>query len=105
MPNQFIAGVWEGDDLDIWERTEAFNSNALVSKALGFTFDNSALMSEYTAMVNIYNEYADQLEMGFLNPDEGIPEMVERLKASGLEKYMAEKQAQLDAWAEENGIS
>ena len=62
-------------------------------------------MSEYTAMVNIYNEYADQLEMGFLNPDEGIPEMVERLKASGLEKYMAEKQAQLDAWAEENGIS
>ena len=33
-------------------------------------------MSEYTAMVNIYNEYADQLEMGFLNPDEGIPEMV-----------------------------
>ena len=105
MPNQFIAGVWEGDDLDVWERTEEFNSNALVSKALGFTFDNSALMSEYTAMVNIYNEYADQLEMGFLNPDEGIPEMVERLKASGLEKYMAEKQAQLDAWAEENGIS
>lgn len=105
MPNQFIAGVWEGDDLDVWERTEAFNSNAMISKALGFTFDNSMLMSEYTAMVNIYNEYADQLEMGFLNPDEGIPEMVERLKASGLEKYIAEKQAQLDAWAEANGIS
>ena len=105
MPNQFIAGVWEGDDLDIWEKTESFNDNALVSKALGFTFDNSALMNEYTAMVNVYNEYSKQLEMGFLNPDEGIPEMVERLKAAGLDKYIAEKQAQLDAWASENGIS
>ena len=105
MPNQFIAGVWEGDDLDIWEKTESFNDNALVSKALGFTFDNSALMNEYTAMVNVYNEYSKQLEMGFLNPDEGIPEIVERLKAAGLDKYIAEKQAQLDAWASENGIS
>lgn len=105
MPNQFIAGVWEGDDLDIWEKTESFNDNALVSKALGFAFDNSSLMNEYTAMVNIYNEYSKQLEMGFLDPDKGIPEMVERLKGAGLEKYIAEKQAQLDAWADENGIS
>ena len=105
MPNQFIAGVWEGNDLDMWEQMEEFNNNALTSKALGFTFDNSSVINEYTALVNVYNEYQKQLEYGFLNPDEGIPEMVERLKDAGLDKYIAEKQAQLDAWAEENGVS
>ena len=105
MPNQFIAGVWEGDDLGIWDEMEEFNNTASTSKALGFTFDNSELMNEYTAMVNIYNEYQKQLEMGFLNPDEGIPEMVQRLKDAGLDKYIAEKQVQLDAWAEENGVA
>lgn len=104
-PNQFIAGVWEGDPLDIWEEMEEFNNNALTSKALGFSFDNTSVINEFTALTNIYNEYQKQLEMGFLDPEKGIPEMVQRMKDSGLDKYMAEKQAQLDEWAKLNGVS
>ncbi|MBQ1312624.1 MAG: ABC transporter substrate-binding protein [Blautia sp.] len=104
MPNQFIARIWEGDSLDLWERMQAYNDNAVTSKAMGFTFDNSDLAAEYTAMTNVYSEYSHQLELGFLDPEVGIPELVDRLKAAGLEDYMAEKQAQLDAWAEANGV-
>jgi len=104
MPNQFIARIWEGDSLDLWERMQSYNDNALASKAMGFTFDNSNVTAEYTALTNAYSEYQRQLELGFLNPDEGIPKLVERLKAAGLDDYIAEKQAKLNEWAEANGI-
>ena len=99
MPNEFITGVWAGTDLDIWEKTRAFNSEAAVSKALGFMFDNSEFMTEYTALSNIYQEYRDQIEFGMLDPDVAVPEMLEKMKKAGLEEYMNEKQRQLDAWA------
>ena len=102
--NQFIARVWEGDPLDIWETMQKFNDEAQASIAMGFTWDNSDVSAEYTALTNVYSEYQAQLELGFVDPDVVIPEMEERLKAAGLEHYMAEKQAALDAWAEVNGI-
>jgi putative aldouronate transport system substrate-binding protein len=105
LPNQFIAGVWEGNPLSLWDDMLVFNDNALVSKALGFTFDSTALAAEFTALTNIYTEYRRQLEYGFLDPAVGIPEMVARMERAGLSAYITEKQAQLDAWAAANGIS
>lgn len=104
MPNQFIAGAWEGDPLDIWENMQEFNDNAQATKAMGFTWDNSEYSAEYTALVNVYNEYQAQLELGFVDPDVAVPEMLEKLKAAGLDTYMAAKQEALNAWAAENGI-
>ena len=104
MPNQFIARIWEGDSLDLWERMQAYNDGALASKAMGFVFDNSDVSAEYTALTNVYSEYAAQLELGFLDPEVGIPQLVERLKAAGLDDYIAAKQAQLNEWAAANGI-
>ncbi len=104
MPNEFIAGVWEGNAPDIWVETKKMNDNAIKSLAMGFSFDNSALTAEYTALNNIYEEFRYQLEYGFLNPETGIPEMVERMEKAGLEKYILEKQNQLNAWAKTKGI-
>jgi putative aldouronate transport system substrate-binding protein len=104
MPNQFIAGVWEGNELDLWDQMQAFNQSALKSKAMGFTFNNSELTTEYTALANIYAEYQRQLEFGFLDPAVGIPEMVERMNKAGLEKYIAAKQEQIDQWAVSAGV-
>lgn len=104
MPNQFIAEIWEGDGLDVWERMEKFNNGAVTSKALGYSFDNSAVSAEYTALTNVFNEYVNALIFGFTNPETGIPELVEKLKAAGLEKYMEAKQASLDAWAAANNV-
>lgn len=104
MPNYFITNVWDGDPLDVYEQTAAFNDNAQKSKALGFTWDNSDYSSEFTALTNVYDECAPALAYGFVDPKKGIPEFVSKLKAAGLDEYMAAKQKALDDWAATNGI-
>jgi len=100
LPNQFIARIWEGDELTLWERMQSFNDNADTSKAMGFTWDNSDVSNEYSALTNVYEEYRKQLELGFVDPEVVIPEMVERMKAAGLEKYMQAKADALKTWAD-----
>lgn len=105
LPNQFIANIWEGDSLDIWDKMATFNSDSEKSKALGFTFDNSEVAAEYTALTNVYNEYVKSIAWGFTEPESGIAELTEKLEAAGLSTYMEAKQAALDEWAEANGVS
>ena len=105
FPNQYITEVWVGQELNVYEETEKFNDNSKKSKALGFSFDNSSVMTEYTALVNVQNEYINQIMLGFVEPEAALKEMNEKLYAAGLEKYMAEKQKQLDVWAAANGVA
>lgn len=95
-PAQFKAGVWEGDDLDLWDRIDAFNNNAMVSNGSGFIFDTTPVSTQYTAVTNVYNEYQKSIEYGVLDPDTAIPEMNEKMKTAGLEDIIAEKQKQFD---------
>lgn len=98
-PNQFASTVPVGNSADLWEQTEKFNNEARKSPAAGFAFDSTAIATELTAVSNVYSEYQRSLEFGFVDPETVIPEMLEKLNAAGLQKIIAEKQAQLDAWA------
>lgn len=104
MPNYFISHVWKGDPLDVYDLTKTFNDSSPKSKALGFAWDNGDYSSEFTALTNVYTEYAPALTFGFTDPATGIPELVEQLKSAGLEDYMAAKQKALNEWAEVNGV-
>ena len=106
LPNSYIAHSWVGDPLDLGAKIMEFNDGARKSLALGFTFDNSDLVTEYTALQNVYDEYAKTLLFGFVDPDDpekGIDAFNEALYAVGLQKYMDAKAEALAAWAEENG--
>ncbi len=109
--NEFNAHVWETNDADIWEQTRKWNEVGNpdmpyhVSKAYGFRFNSEPVQNELAAVTNVYKEYNMSLECGLLNPDEVLEEMNERLYAAGLQKILDEKQAQIDAWAQTNGIS
>lgn len=105
MPNECISHVWETNSPDIWERTIKWNEAAAKSKALGFSWDNTAYAAEFTAMQNADAEYRWTIGYGALDPEVTIPEFVEKLKAGGLEVYMAAKQEALNEWAAANGIS
>lgn len=98
-PNQFLAYIPKGQPADLWEQYDKMNAAAKRSLAEGFVFDNSSVQNEYIALTNVWEEYAAQLMFGFVDPDEKTPELVEKLKAAGLDTYMAEKQRQLDEWA------
>jgi putative aldouronate transport system substrate-binding protein len=80
-----------------------FNNNAPTSLAMGFTFDNTEYAAEYAALQNVYDEYANQLLYGFLEPEEGSAKFNEELRKAGLDEYIAEKARQLEEWAAENG--
>ncbi len=98
LPNQYICPVWVGDSPELGSMIMDFNAQAETSIALGFTFDNSAYTAEYAALQNIYDEYANQLLFGFLDPVSGTAEFNTKLRKAGLNRYIAEKQRQFDVW-------
>ncbi len=97
--NQFLSYTFEGDNPDIWKETDEFNKNAIKSKALGFTFDSSPVKTEFASVTNVMNQYRLGLETGTLDPDKALPDFIAKLKSAGIDKIVAEKQKQLDAWA------
>ncbi|MCC3374468.1 ABC transporter substrate-binding protein [Cohnella sp. REN36] len=99
--NNALAGVWEGTPADIWEQMKKFNDSAIFSKALGFTFDASPVKTEVAAATNVLNQYKVGLESGTLDPAL-LTEFNGKMKAAGLDRIIAEKQKQLDAWAAAN---
>lgn len=96
--NQFLSYTFEGTDPDVWEKTREWNDQAEKSRAMGFTFDPENVRTELATLNNVVNEYAPGLYTGSLDPDEALPEFQQKLKASGIDKVIAEKQAQLDEW-------
>lgn len=99
LPNQYITYVWEGNSPTLWQDLKNFNDNAIKSAANGFTFDPTNVATEMTSVQNVYDEYQTSLEYGFIDPDTGIEEMNAKMMDAGLDKIIAEKQRQLDAWA------
>lgn len=100
LPNQFITHVWDGSDPNLWQNIKAFNNNAQKSAALGFSFDTTNVATEVTSVQNVYDEYQKMIEYGFIDPTTGIQEMNDKMMTAGLDKIIAEKQAQLDVWAQ-----
>ncbi len=102
--NEFNSYVWEGNDPDVWEQTDEWNQTGYTSKAFGFRFYNVPVANEIAAVQNVYDQYRMALECGVVDPEETLAEMNEQLYAAGLQTIMDEKQSQLDAWCEANGV-
>jgi putative aldouronate transport system substrate-binding protein len=100
--NQFLSYVFNGDDPKIWEKTDEANKKAIKSKALGFSFNAEPVKTEYAAVTNVVNQYKMALETGSVDPEKILPEFIAKLKSSGMDKIIAEKQKQLDEWAKQN---
>jgi putative aldouronate transport system substrate-binding protein len=100
--NQFNSYILKTEDPQKWDKFKQFNDKATVSKAMGFTFDPTPVQNEINACTNIYNQYKAGLLSGSLDVDKNLPLMVDKLKSNGLEKIIAEKQKQLDKWAQAN---
>ncbi|MCY9691784.1 ABC transporter substrate-binding protein [Paenibacillus alginolyticus] len=100
--NNFLTYVWEGTDPKIWDLTKAHNDKAIKSKAVGFTFNVDPVKTELAAATNVINQYKVGLESGTLDPAL-TAEFNAKLKTAGLDKIIAEKQKQIDAWAKTAG--
>ena len=90
-----VVGGLSGEEK---EKNMEDNYAGRISNYYGFLWDYGSLEAEYTACANIVEEYKRALWVGAVDVEETLAEMNERLYAAGLDKLMAEKQAQLDEW-------
>jgi putative aldouronate transport system substrate-binding protein len=102
MGNQFLSHVWQGNPLDIWKQMKEFNDSAEPSPAMGFNFDNTAVITEIAACTAVVNQYRVNLATGSVDIAM-LDEFNVRLKQAGIDKIIAEKQKAFDAWREANG--
>ena len=97
--NQTVGHVWFGNDPDYWQEQTDFNNNAIRSSAYGFTYDSAKERNQVTAATNVVSKYHNALMCGALDPEATLPVFIQELKDAGIDDIIAEKQAQLDAWA------
>ncbi len=101
LPNQYLCYVWEGNEPDLWEKTEEFNRCAQKSKGLGFSFTEGEYASACREIERIAEKYSAALERGWANPEIILPAMLEELKAAGAEEVQRAIQQQLEQYWEE----
>lgn len=89
---------WNTESATYAEDLIKSNNNAVKSNAIGFAFNTETVTNEITQLDNVCSKYQIGLECGVLDPDKYLPEFQKALKEAGLEKVIAEKQAQLDAF-------
>src|SRR5699024_413260 len=81
------------------------NANALSSPALGFYFDTTNVADQLAACTATWLTYKSLLVTGAGDPDTVVPEMLDALRADGLDEIIAEAQTQLDAYVASNGAA
>ena len=83
------------------KKMNEYVSDATVASHMGFVFNTDAVANEIAACNNVIAEY-NGLDTGAYGTEEAtlkaVDEFVAKLKANGLDKIIAEVQAQVDAW-------
>ncbi|MCD9024626.1 ABC transporter substrate-binding protein [Cohnella silvisoli] len=95
--NQFLNYVWDTEASNKWDQFKNFNRGAKLSPALGFTFNAQPVKSQTASLVTVRSKYIAGLETGAIDPSKAA-EFQKKEKANGLDKVLAEKQKQLNAF-------
>ncbi|MDQ0090366.1 putative aldouronate transport system substrate-binding protein [Paenibacillus anaericanus] len=78
------------DNYAIWD------DEAILSDALGFRFNNEKVKNIETALREVAGKQLAAIRSGFVDFETGYPKAIEKLKAAGIDEYVAEVQRQLD---------
>lgn len=101
-PNRKLASRWVSSLGDIPSMPVAA---AYRSPAMGFMFDTDAVRQESNRCLAVVSKYNNALLCGYLDPEAAIPAFLQELEMAGIDTIIQEKQAQLNAWREAQGVS
>ena len=79
--DQFNALYREGQGENDWELTEEINNSAEPSEALGFSFDSTSVQTQLASVSAVVDEYYSSLATGVVNPEEVLPEFLNKTGA------------------------
>lgn len=96
--NEFLTYIWEGYPEDLWAQVKRVNDTALRSIAYGFQYDATPVSREVRQCSTVADRYTSLLLNGIGDVDTLLTQLNTELKAAGIDRIMAEKQRQLDAW-------
>lgn len=102
LGNNMLLFLNPNDPDDKWEQFKKFNAEGVNSPILSFNFDSTKVATEMAAVQNVKEQFWSSLMTGTVDPAEYLPKAIEKFKEAGLDKVIAEAQAQLDAWRAEN---
>ena len=100
--NQFNAYLKGDQPDDVWEQTIALNESSEVSPLLGFVFDQEPVQNQIAQCQSVVDQYYKSIVTGSVDPDQYIPEFLDKLEQAGASEIIAEKQSQLDEWVANN---
>lgn len=98
LGNLFITYTLENEPDTKWDEFKKFNDESKPSPALGFKFNSDPVSAEIAGLRNILDEFGPAVYSGSVEPSEYLPKLNEKLKATGIDKIVAEMQKQIDEW-------
>ena len=98
-PNITISRPWAPDPADTYQAWLDTNESCKKSPALGFSFDAANVADEISACSSVVDQYLNSLMLDIGDTDALYKEFLDALDRAGIDDIIAEKQAQLDAWA------
>lgn len=101
LGNMYLTYLHKEEPADKWEAFKKFNDSAKVSPTFGFNFDVDPVKTEVAAISAISREFYPAIMTGSVDPNEYLPKAMEKMKAAGLDKVIAEAQKQFDKWKAE----
>jgi putative aldouronate transport system substrate-binding protein len=81
-------------DDDVIDEYRNWDQGSILQKDIGFVFNLDPVSVEYAQIENVVSEYIYPIVYGFVDYDTAWPEAQRRLKAAGIDKYIAEFQKQ-----------
>lgn len=98
MGNITLLPPTKDEGPDFWDTFKAYYGAADSIPVLGFTFDNTNVANEMAALTNVYAQYSLALSSGAVDVETVLPEFLQRLEDAGMQKYLDEGNAQLQAF-------
>ena len=103
----FVKGaIPAGYPANFFELIEQANQSAITDTNMGFIFDATPVQNEVAACSAVVDEFTLELTFGYIeleDVDARIDEFVAKMQANGIDKVVAEAQAQLDAFRAAQG--
>ncbi len=92
--------VYEMCSLDVKRQREAYEREAVrrESAAEGFVYSSAKVSGELDEIQKVITKYVPILESGSVDLEKYYPEFLEALQQAGMDRVVADKQRQLDAW-------
>ncbi|CAH0119972.1 MULTISPECIES: ABC transporter substrate-binding protein [unclassified Paenibacillus] len=83
-------------DQEAIDKYKSWDEKAIISDSLGFRFNNENVKDVENALKQVVGQEIAALRSGFVDFDTEYPKAIKKLKAAGIDKYVAEVQRQLD---------